>query len=153
MNTSASFNIKAFYHNMITGTSFNIKHPEVSEMNYSGPETDGRITVLESFVADSSGSKVISVQSQEQVFIRSSMFNGLQNQAEATYIVQIKNADGYTVEISSATYNLVTDLSIFSQSWLPLEPGTYEIQIFLWKGISDPEPYISAPIELSLMVN
>jgi len=150
---SGSFKIKAFYNNMITDASFNVKHPEVSEMNYSSPEADRRVTVLETYVADSSGSRVISVQANEQVFIRSSLFNGLQEQAEATYIVQIKNAEGFTVEISSATYNLVTDLSIFSQSWLPVEPGKYDIQIFLWKGISAPEPYTPAPIELSLIVS
>ncbi|GEM_PF-4993690 len=147
-----SFKIKAFYHNMITDTSFNIKNLEVSEMNYSNPETDRKITVLETFVADSSGSKVTSIRSQEQVFVRSSLFNGLQEQAEATYLVQIKDVDGFTVEISSATYNLATDLSIFSQSWLPIEPGRYDIQIFLWKGLSPPEPYIAVPIELSIMV-
>ncbi len=150
---SDSFKIKAFYNNMITDASFSVKHPEVSEMNYSSPEADRRVTVLETYVANSSGSRVISVQPNEQVFIRSSLFNGLQEQAEATYIVQIKNAEGFTVEISSATYNLVTDLSIFSQSWLPVEPGKYDIQIFLWKGISTPEPYISMPIELSLVVS
>jgi hypothetical protein len=80
------------------------------------------------------------------------LFNGLQKQAEATYIVQIKNSDGFTVEISSATYNLVTDLSIFSQSWLPVEPGKYDIQIFLWRGISLPEPYFSMPVELNIVV-
>jgi len=150
---SDAFKIKAFYNNMITDASFNVKHLGVSEMNYSSPETDRRVTVLETYVADSSGSRVISVQPNEQVFIRSSLFNGLQEQAEATYIVQIKNAEGFTVEISSATYNLVTDQSIFSQSWLPVEPGKYDIQIFLWKGISAPEPYISMPIELSLIVS
>ncbi len=153
MYTSGSFTIKAFYNSMITDASFNIKRPEVSEMNYSSPETDGRVTLLETYVANSSGSKVMSVQSQEQVFIRSSLFNGLQEHAEATYIVQIKDVDGFTVEISSATYSLVTDLSIFSQSWLPVEPGKYDIQIFLWKGISTAEPYISTPIELSLIVS
>ncbi|MGH9879387.1 MAG: hypothetical protein ACRD5H_17285, partial [Nitrososphaerales archaeon] len=147
------FKIKAFYNNMIIDASFNIKRPEVSEMNYLSPETDGRITLLETYVANSSGSKVMSVQSQEQVFIRSSLFNGLQEHAEATYIVQIKDVDGFTVEISSATYSLVADLSIFSQSWLPVEPGKYYIQIFLWKGISTPEPYISSPMELSLTVS
>ena len=149
---TGSFKIKAFYHNMITDTSFNIKNLEVSEMNYSGPEADARVSILETYVANSSGSKVMSVKSNEQVFIRSSLFNGLQERAEATYIVQIRDVDGFTVEISSATYNLVTDLSIFSQSWLPVEPGRYDIQIFLWKGISPPEPYISVPIELSIMV-
>ncbi|MFY3740423.1 MAG: hypothetical protein HMLIMOIP_000861 [Candidatus Nitrosomirales archaeon] len=148
-----SFKIKAFYNNMITDASFNVKHPEVSEMNYSSPEAGRRVTVLETYVANSSGSRVVSAQPNEQVFIRSSLFNGLREQAEATYIVQIKNAEGFTVEISSSTYNLVTDLSIFSQSWLPAEPGKYDIQIFLWKGISAPEPYISMPIELSLIVS
>jgi hypothetical protein len=153
MDTSGSFKIKAFYNSMITDASFNIKHHEISEMNYSSPETDGRVTLLETYIANSSGSKVTSIQSQEQVFIRSSLFNGFQEHAEATYIVQIKDADGFTVEISSATYNLVTDMSIFSQSWLPIEPGKYDIQIFLWKAISTPEPYISTPIGLSLIVS
>lgn len=150
IHSGGSFMVKAFYHNMITDTSFSVKNqPSESTLSY---KTDPRVSVLETFIADSSGSRVMSVRSNEQVFIRSSLFNNLQERAEATYIVQIKNSEGFTVEISYATYSLVTDSSMFSQSWLPLEPGKYDIQVFFWRGISTPEPYISMPIELSLIV-
>lgn len=160
-DASGSFKVKASYDNMIADASFDVKNPiKVSEV--SPADKDGetnlafkiqeKVTVLETSIVDQSGSKVTSVRPQEQVFIRSSLSSGLKEQAEVSYIIQVKSSEGYTVEISSATYNMVSGLSRVAQSWMPESPGKFIIEIFLWKGISPPEPLIDAPIELEVTV-
>ena len=156
-DASGSFKVKASYYNMIADGSFDINNPnkvKVSEVNLVNPKIEGKVTVTETLIVDHLGSKAdaTSIRSQEQVFIRSSLFSSLAEETEATYIIQIKSSEGYTVEISSATYNLISGLSTFAQSWLPVEPDKYDIQIFLWKHISSPEPFIATPIELEVIV-
>lgn len=158
-DAGGSFKVKASYDNMIADASFDVKNPNkgselslVSETNHSLSKTEERVTVLETLIVDHSGSKVTSIRPHEQVFIRSSLSSSLEEQAEVTYIIQVKDSEGYTVEISSATYNMVSGLSRVAQSWMPESPGKFNIEIFFWKSNSPPEPLTATPIELEITV-
>ena len=158
---SHSFKVKASYNNMIADATFEVKNSNkvseitlvsgASQTNILPPKIE-EVDVRETLIVDHMGSKLTSVQPLEQVFIRSSFSSNIAEGVETTYIVQIKSIEGYTVQISSATYNLANGFSTFSQSWLPDSPGKYSIQVFLWKSISAPEPLIPTPIVLDVTV-
>jgi hypothetical protein len=157
---SGTYRIKAIYNNILADGWFDVNNPNPKETEMSFA-TEGmtapilplerRVTVVETMFVDHTGSKVSSIHSQEQVFLQSSFVSSFP-QIEATYIVQIKNSEGETIEISSGTYNLVSGASKLSQSWLPPELGEYSIDLFLWKSISNPEPLISKPVHLKAVV-
>ncbi|MFQ5970338.1 MAG: matrixin family metalloprotease [Nitrososphaerales archaeon] len=158
---SGSYKVKASYDGLIVDASFEIKNnnSDVSEKliteetNRNLPfRTDKKVSVLDTKIVDHSGSEVTSIKPQEQVFIHSSLSSGLAEQTEATYIIQIKNSKGYTEQISSVNYNLVSGISKLSLSWLPIEPEKYEIQIFLWKSMLDPEPLMPTKIDFKVSV-
>ncbi|MFQ5941306.1 MAG: hypothetical protein ACE5KA_06385, partial [Nitrososphaerales archaeon] len=167
---SGSYKVKVSYDSIIADASFDIKNNRGSEGDETliseGDETlisEGRdtnlplateetVNVLSTQIVDHSGSEVGSIQPYEQVYVRSSLSSTFAEQTEATYIIQVKNSEGYTVEISSVTYNLASGLSTFSLSWLPTEPENYDVEVFLWQSISDPVPLIPTCIDLKASV-
>ncbi|MGH9910269.1 MAG: hypothetical protein ACRD32_06475 [Nitrososphaerales archaeon] len=152
---SGSFKVKMYYDSIVAGTSFDIKKSEVSKTSESEllltRQAEEKLAVLDAKIVDNNGSKITSIEPMQQVFIKSSLSSTLE-QTEVTHIVQVKDSEGYTVQISSGTYTLVNGMSTFTQSWLPDSVGKYEVQIFLWNGISDPKPLTPALIDLEAVV-
>ncbi|MFQ5941689.1 MAG: hypothetical protein ACE5KA_08345, partial [Nitrososphaerales archaeon] len=154
-----SYTVKTSYNGAIADTSFEIENnrteadENVTEVKYSDMHfaTDKKITVLNTQIVDYLGSEVLSVHPYEQVFIRSSISSNIAEETEATYIIQVQNSEGYTVEISSATYKAAS-LSKISHSWLPDAQDVYDIQIFLWNS-SVSEPLIPNPITMEVNVH
>jgi len=153
------FKVKAYHNNAIAETWFDITNDKIVKIDLAREAVDTndlgkigeKVTLLETMIADHSGSTLTSIPSQQQVFVHSLISSNIE-QTETTYIILIKDAEGYTLEISSGTYNLISGMSNFSQSWLPESPGKYEIQIFLWKSISNPEPITYTPAALNVTV-
>lgn len=157
---SGSYKVKVSYGNIIADTSFDVKNTIKTETvveeirNEELPlETIRTVTILDTRIVDHTGSEVKSIQPYEQVFIRSSLSSSIAEQTEVTYIVRIKNSEGYTVQILSGTYTLANGVSTFSLSWLPTEPAKYDIGVFLWRSLSDPVPLIPNPIDLKAAVS
>lgn len=151
--------VTASIDDLVAGALFDVKRPAnkvnlLSEAGNADPnprKMEEKVTVLDTMIVDHSGSKITSIQSQEQVFIRSLISSTIEH-TDATYIIQVKNSEGYTVQISSGTYTLVNGMSTFSQSWLPDSAGEYEVQIFVWNGISDPKPLIPTLPDLQVVI-
>jgi hypothetical protein len=157
---SGPYKVRVSYDNIIADASFEVKNDGKAETlieevrNEELPlEIERTVTVLNTQIVDHTGSEVKSIRPYEQVFIRSSLSSSIAEQTEVTYIVQVKGSEGYTVQISSGTYNLANGISTFSLSWLPTEPEKYDIDIFLWKSISNPVPLIPNPIDLEVAVS
>jgi hypothetical protein len=155
-----SYKVKVSYDNIIVDASFDVKNTSETDetlievRNEELPlETEMTVTILDTRIVDHTGSEVKSIQPYEQVFIRSSLSSSLAERTEVTYIIQIKNSEGYTVQILSGTYDLAIGVSTFSLSWLPTEAERYDIEVFLWKSISDPIPLIPNQIDLKAVVS
>jgi len=155
-----SYKVKVSYDNIIVDASFDVKNTSETDetlievRNEELPlETERTVTILDTWIVDHTGSKAKSIQPYEQVFIRSSLSSSLAERTEVTYIIQIKNLEGYTVQILSGTYDLAIGVSTFSLSWLPTEAERYDIEVFLWKSISDPIPLIPNQIDLKVVVS
>jgi hypothetical protein len=153
-DANGAMKVKASYNGMIADAVFDVERLiQVKEVSLANPSIiEGKVTISETSFVDQQGSKPEVIRAEERISIRSTLVSTFPEQAEATCIMQIKDSQGNTLEVSSITYNLISGQSTFTQSWLPSEPGTYYIQIFLWKGGNTPEPLIPSPVELEVTV-
>jgi hypothetical protein len=57
------------------------------------------------------------------------------------FIVQVKNSEGVTVQLSWVNGVLpLGEKLMVSQSWIPTEEGVYTIEVFVWTAIDNPDP-------------
>ena len=88
----------------------------------------------------------------KQVQITSDVTNNQDRTQPFAYLVQIQNQDGVVVSLSWLTGSLDSGQSLNpSQSWIPVLPGTYTAQIFVWAGINNPDA-LSPPLKMAISV-
>jgi len=87
----------------------------------------------------------------QQVQITADLANGQDRDQEFAYLVQISK-DGVTYSLSWITGSLAPGQSLNpAQSWTPLEAGTYDVQIFVWESVDNPDA-LSPPVETTVDV-
>lgn len=87
----------------------------------------------------------------EQIMIMADISNNQDVQQNFAYITQVKNDGDVVVSLSWLTGSLSPRQSFSpAQSWIPTEPGTYHIQVYVWESIDRPSA-LSPP--LSVIVN
>ena len=88
----------------------------------------------------------------KQVQITADVTNGQDRTQPFAYLVQIQNQNGVVVSLSWLTGSLDAGQSLNpSQSWIPVLPGTYTAQIFVWAGINNPDA-LSPPLSMVITV-
>ena len=88
----------------------------------------------------------------KQVQITTDVTNGQDRTQPFAYLVQIQNQDGVVVSLSWISGSLNPGQSLNpSQSWIPMSPGTYTAQIFVWAGINNPDA-LSPPLNMVITV-
>jgi hypothetical protein len=88
----------------------------------------------------------------KQVQITSDVTNNQDKTQPFAYLVQIQNQDGVVVSLSWLAGSLDPGQSLNpSQSWIPVLPGTYTAQIFVWAGINNPDA-LSPPLNMVITV-
>ncbi|HEV2193854.1 MAG TPA: hypothetical protein VGR54_09590 [Nitrosopumilaceae archaeon] len=88
----------------------------------------------------------------KQVQITSDVTNNQDRTQPFAYLVQIQNQDGVVVSLSWLTGSLDSGQSLNpSQSWIPVLPGIYTAQIFVWAGINNPDA-LSPPLNMVITV-
>ncbi|TLX91545.1 MAG: hypothetical protein E6K93_05360 [Thaumarchaeota archaeon] len=89
----------------------------------------------------------------KQMQVVAEVTNGQDRAQPFAYIVQIQNKDGVVVSLSWLTGTLNAGQSLSpAQSWIPISPGAYTAQIFVWAGIDNPDalsPALSMEIEVT----
>ena len=87
----------------------------------------------------------------EQIMIMADISNNQDTQQNFAYITQVKNDRDVVISLSWLTGSLSPRQSFSpAQSWIPTEPGTYHIQVYVWESIDHPSA-LSPP--LSMIVN
>jgi len=87
----------------------------------------------------------------EQIMIVADVSNNQDAPQNFAYITQVRNNDDVVISLSWLTGSLSPRQSFSpAQSWIPTEPGTYHIQVYVWESIDNPSA-LSPP--LSMMVN
>jgi len=87
----------------------------------------------------------------EQIMIMADISNNQDTPQIFAYITQVRNSDDVVISLSWLTGSLSPRQSFSpAQSWIPTEPGSYHIQVYVWESIVNPSA-LSPP--LSMIVN
>lgn len=97
-------------------------------------------------ITNNSGKIIQESQTGQQLQITAEIQNMQSYEQPFSYLVQIKDSSGIVVWLSWFEGSLATDQQLqVSQSWIPTEPDTYNIETFVWKSIKNPLP-LSKPL-------
>jgi hypothetical protein len=100
-----------------------------------------RTTVAKPSLRDQAGNVLTQASVDVPVSIASSIKNNTQQAQKFVYIVQVKDADGFVVSISTVGGTLPAGQSFdVSASWTPTAAGTYTIEVFVWNELGKPSP-------------
>ena len=88
----------------------------------------------------------------DQIMIMADISNNQDVQQNFAYITQVKNDIDVVISLSWLTGSLSPRQSFSpAQSWIPNESGNYQIQIFVWESITNPEA-LSPPLSMTVNV-
>lgn len=103
-------------------------------------------------VVDAFGNELDEVNVDQQVQITADLANGQDRDQSFAYLVQIQDEDGVTVSLSWITGSLAPGQSLNpAQSWTPTSPGSYNVQIFVWESVDNPDA-LSPPVSTTITV-
>jgi hypothetical protein len=116
-------------------------------------ESGSKVRLSRLSVVDQDGNGIGKFAPGERVWIKSDLKNKLLAEQEFTYIVQIKNGDGFPVAINWVDGILTPDMQFSpSISWVPEEEGVYYAEIFVWQSMDNPTPLTSSIRTIILFV-
>ncbi len=99
------------------------------------------ILVSEPSLYDQDGNELKSIRSGSIVAVQSSLTNSLAEKRPFVYITHVKDADGFTVQLSfvKGSFEPFQSLKV-AQSWIPDVAGKYTVQVLVWDSIEEPSP-------------
>jgi len=113
-----------------------------------------KITVTDTRFTDQSGSSLQKVKAEQSVIISSIIQSHTSSRQEYSYIVQVKDSDGFTVALSWISGNIEPQRSAsVSVSWTPEKAGQYTIEIFIWQGLLNPVPLLLKEAKNAIVVD
>ncbi|MEX1995767.1 MAG: hypothetical protein WD884_00110, partial [Nitrosopumilaceae archaeon] len=102
-------------------------------------------------IVDAFGNELDEVSVDQQVQITADLANGQDRDQPFAYLVQISKG-GVTYSLSWITGSLAPGQSLNpAQSWTPTESGTYDVQIFVWESVDNPDA-LSPQVETTVTV-
>jgi subtilisin family serine protease len=100
------------------------------------------------------GENIVTASEGNQIQVGSTLINTQQVSQDYVYIVQVLDAQGIAVEISTHHGSIDADgISEISKLWQPSEKGNYTIQIFVWDSISAVPNPLSSVTAKTIAVN
>ncbi len=88
----------------------------------------------------------------KQIMITADVTNTQQVPQHFAYLTQIKNEDGVVISLSWLTGSLSPNQSLSpAQSWIPTEKGIFEIEVFVWESLDNPDA-LSPPLRMTVHV-
>jgi len=88
----------------------------------------------------------------KQIMITSDVTNNQEVPQHFAYLTQIKNEDGIVISLSWLTGSLSPNQSLPpAQSWIPTEKGIFEIEVFVWESLDNPDA-LSPPLRMTVQV-
>jgi len=78
--------------------------------------------------------------------------NNLRMDQPFVYIIQVKDEEGFTDQLSWVNGLLQAHQEFRpQQSWIPENPGEYTVEIFIWESVANPVP-LSPPLMMKVNV-
>ena len=105
------------------------------------------------FLSDIHGKQLRSFSPDKQIQIVETITNDQNFAQKFIYFIQVKNnSTNYVESVSWIQGKILSKQTLdVSQSWIPKNPGTYQIETFVWESIDDPAA-ISAPMSSLIAV-
>ena len=102
------------------------------------------ITISSPTMVDTMGHALASYTVGEQIGVQSVLTNqGTANQG-FTYIVQIMDSSGGTQYLQGTSASMLPSQSFnATQVWIPQNPGTYTVEVFVWNSLASAIPLTS----------
>ena len=99
------------------------------------------------------GEQLNEILVDEQVLVVADVTNALDAQQPFVYIVQIEDQDGVIVSLGWIEGSLSPNQRLSpALSWIPQNPGTHTITVFVWEAIDNPSA-LSPTLQMEVEVN
>jgi hypothetical protein len=99
------------------------------------------VTIVETRITDQNGKPLTDIRVGQQIIFRSTLQNSMNVQQAYSYILQVKDSNGYTVMLSWISGTLEAKRSsVASIAWTPDATGKHSVEIFLWDNTNTPTP-------------
>ncbi|MFY3741056.1 MAG: hypothetical protein HMLIMOIP_001503 [Candidatus Nitrosomirales archaeon] len=106
--------------------------------------TQQKIEITDTRFMDHTGRILQQINAEQRVTISSVIQNRMSANQQYSYIVQVKDSDGFTVTLSWISGNVEAQRSAnVAVPWTPDKSGEYTIEIFLWQNLFKPVPLLS----------
>ena len=100
-----------------------------------------RVTISDVYLADRSGNPVQEIREENSFQIVGTVHNNQNFEQSFVYIIQIKNQEDITMEISWIQGELSANQTLqVSQSWMPDSAGEYKVETYVWNSLKDTLP-------------
>jgi len=100
-----------------------------------------KITVIDLYIADSSGKQISELRSDQRVQIVNNIQNNEGYPQEFTCIIQISDSQDSVILLSWIGGEISPGQNFeVSQSWTPTKSDNYKIETFVWKSLGDARP-------------
>ena len=98
-----------------------------------------RLMNADLFLADNSGNEIDSFDSEGQIQIVGKVTNPQDFTQKFVYLFQVRDSANSIVYLSWIQSQISPMQTLeLSQSWIPINPGNYEVESFVWNSIEDP---------------
>jgi hypothetical protein len=99
------------------------------------------VSISDPTMVDSTGHALSGYQVGQEIGVQSVLTNhGTANQ-DFAYMVQVVDSSGGTDYFQAFSASMLPNQSFnASQTWIPTNPGTYTIQVFVWNSLASAVP-------------
>ncbi len=87
------------------------------------------------------GQPLTSLHVGQEIAVQSALTNHGTSKQNYTYLVQVLNDKGGTEYLEGTSASMVANQTFTeAQVWIPKDPGTYTVQVFVWTSLSSAIP-------------
>jgi hypothetical protein len=114
---------------------------ELAPTSRTSIPVERKVTITEMRITDQKGNQVTDINAGQQTIFRSTIQSSMNVKQQYSYILQIKDSNGYTVMLSWISGELEAKrFANASIAWIPESIGKYTVGIFLWESMQKPVP-------------
>jgi len=102
------------------------------------------ITLTNPVMVTPTGQPLDSLHVGQEIAVQSMLTNHSTSEQHYTYLVQVLNNKGETEYLEGTSASMVANQTFTeAQVWIPKDPGTYTVQVFVWQSLASAIPLTS----------
>jgi hypothetical protein len=99
------------------------------------------ITLTNPVMVTPTGQPLNSLHVGQEIAVQSMLTNHGTSEQNYTYLVQVLNNKGGTEYLEGTSASMVANQTFTeAQVWIPKDPGTYTVQVFVWQSLASAIP-------------